>query len=71
MSIILLPSLGKNIKILRISVELKQQELADRIGISRTYMNFIENDRKEPRISTLRKIAQQLGCSIRDLFPED
>lgn len=37
---------------------LTQQELADRVGTTKSYISKIENDVKEVRISTLQKIVE-------------
>lgn len=43
-----------------------QQELADRIGISRPAMS--QRMCNNPNLSSLEEIAQALGVSVRDLF---
>lgn len=37
---------------------LTQQELADKVGTTKSYISKIENDVKEARISTLQKIVE-------------
>lgn len=49
---------------------LTQQELADKVGTSKSYISKIENNVKEARISTLEKIVEiglggQLELNIR------
>ncbi|MBC8233970.1 helix-turn-helix transcriptional regulator [bacterium] len=53
--------LGKTIKSLRIETGLKQKELAEKIGISPNYLSLIENDKREPSISLIEKIAEVLN----------
>jgi ribosome-binding protein aMBF1 (putative translation factor) len=43
----------------RIEKGMTQQELADKIGTSKSYISKIENNIKEARISTLQKIIEQ------------
>jgi ribosome-binding protein aMBF1 (putative translation factor) len=50
--------LGFMIKEARIKSGLTQQELADKVGTTKSYISKIENNIKEVRISTLRKIVE-------------
>jgi transcriptional regulator with XRE-family HTH domain len=60
--------LGTAIKDLRQESGLRQKELASRVDVTQSYLSQIENDRKEPNLSTLRRIAQELGVSLPILF---
>jgi len=60
--------LGSAVKELRRRAELRQEELARNVGITQSYLSQIENDRKDPNLSTLRRIAQELGVSVPILF---
>ncbi|MEX6688995.1 helix-turn-helix transcriptional regulator [Danxiaibacter flavus] len=42
----------------RLEKGLTQEELADRVGTTKSYISKIENDVKEVRISTLQKIVE-------------
>ncbi len=42
----------------RIEKGLTQEELADKVGTTKSYISKIENDVKEVRISTLQKIVE-------------
>lgn len=72
-------SLGSTVRRLRNQAELTQQQLADRVGISASYLSHIEADRKEPRIEILRKLAQELpvwpglllGAVVQTEMPEE
>ncbi|MFA7745938.1 helix-turn-helix domain-containing protein [Salinicoccus roseus] len=57
-------SVGENIKKLRKERKLTQQQLADKIGISRSYLGDIEKDRKSPSTKTLSTLAEKLGVSM-------
>jgi len=46
---------------------LTQQELADRARIDRTTVLEIEAQRREPRPSTIRRLAKALGVKAEDL----
>jgi len=63
-------TIGKNIKIFRIIAGLKQGELAQMIKVHESYLCSIENDKKEPSLSLLRKISKTLHVSLSKLFQE-
>lgn len=42
----------------RLKKGLTQQELADKVGTSKSYISKIENNIKEARLSTLKKIVE-------------
>ena len=52
-------------------IGLKQQELADKIGIIRPYLSLIENGYRLPDVGLLEKIASCLKCNIAQLYPTD
>jgi transcriptional regulator with XRE-family HTH domain len=50
---------------------LTQEELADKAGVATTTVSRIEEGVTQPRIPTIRKIAQALGLQVRDLLEEE
>ncbi len=48
---------GGNIRKLREASGLSQQELAERSGLKRSYMGYIERGEKDVTLTTLRRIA--------------
>ena len=54
-------TVGEHIRAARERAVLNQGELAHAAGISRSSLSMIENGRKQPRMTTIRKIAQALG----------
>ena len=50
---------GVLLKEARKKTGLTQQELADRVGTSKSYISKIENNVKEARISTLQRIVEK------------
>lgn len=56
-----------NLRRLREVKGLTQAQLADKAGISRLGYANIENGRAEPKVSTLRRIADALGVRLQDL----
>ena len=60
--------LGKKIQKRRKEVGLTQEELGDKVGISRAYMGYIEQGRYAPSLEVLEKIARELKTPISSLF---
>ncbi|MFI5203591.1 MAG: helix-turn-helix domain-containing protein [Flavobacteriales bacterium] len=60
--------LGTAIKNARQQKDIKQIVLAQKCKISQTYLSQIENNVKEPNISTLRIIAKNLDIPLPVLF---
>ena len=56
--------LGVLIHEARIKQGLTQEQLAEKIGTSKGYISKVENDIKDVRISTLRKIIEGLGGQL-------
>ena len=48
----------------RISLDLTQQELADRVGVSRSYVAKVERDRIDPSLAVVERFAEALGLDI-------
>lgn len=63
--------IGKKIKDLRNKFNLTQEELADRLELSKGYISQLENDLTEPSISTLEDIVLALGTNLSDFFKDD
>jgi len=51
---------GKTIKKFRIDRGLSQKQLADRAGLTASFMSLVENDRRTPSINAIRQIADAL-----------
>ncbi|MGH1339445.1 MAG: helix-turn-helix domain-containing protein [Aureispira sp.] len=60
--------LGNAIKQLRKQKYLSQGELAKKSNLSQTYLSQIENDKKEPTLSSLKAIVTQLETSLPAIF---
>ena len=60
--------LGKKFKQLRTSLGLTQQQLANKLGISRVNYTRYETDAVRPDYETLIKIADFFDVSLDDLF---
>jgi transcriptional regulator with XRE-family HTH domain len=61
-------ALGRTIKVLRTDLGLRRRELAERAGISYSYITEIENGNKPPSASVLNPIATALGVRMSELM---
>lgn len=57
-----------NLEILRKSRGIRQEELANILGVSRQTIGSLENGRYNPSIILAFKIARYFGMSIEDIF---
>jgi transcriptional regulator with XRE-family HTH domain len=64
----ILVEFGKNVRELRKSKGLSQEELAFRAELHRTYIGMIERAEKNITLLNIQKIANALDTSIADLF---
>lgn len=53
--------LSEALRLIRVYHDLKQQELAERLEISKSYLSEIENGKKTPTIELIEKYASQFG----------
>lgn len=58
---------GEKINQLRNRRGLSQRELANLLGVSPVNISQLENDKREPRLETLLKLAEALKCNVDDL----
>ncbi|MBA1335804.1 MAG: hypothetical protein HPY66_1432 [Firmicutes bacterium] len=56
--------LGNKIREVRLGKNLKLSELADKTGLSTSYISLLERDLTSPSISSLRKIAEALEVPL-------
>ena len=61
--------LGSQVRVFRDVRDLSQQELADRIGVSKETIGKIERGSAAPSFKTLDNLCRELGISPRSLFP--
>ena len=47
---------------------LKQNDLADRLGINRVSLSRLLSDKNDMRLSTIKKIADAIGCDVSEFF---
>ena len=63
----------KNLKLksARAALDLSQQDLADRVGVSRQTLNAIEKGDYNPTINLCKSICKVLGKTLDEIFWED
>lgn len=61
--------LGKRIRKLRRQLDLTQEQLAERVGVSTTHVGLVETGKRRASLKTLQKIAKVLKVKTRDLLP--
>lgn len=64
----MLKTLGWKIQKLRKNEKMTQEEFSHRLGISRTYMGYIEQGRESPSLKLLMKIARRFSVRVENLF---
>ncbi len=60
--------LGKRVKELRDNLKLSQEALADKAELDRTFINHVENGRRNISIDNIQKIVHALDVSISEFF---
>ena len=61
--------LGKKMQALRKKRRMTQEDLAEKVGVSATYIGFIEQGRYAPSLDLLEKIAKILRVKVNELIP--
>lgn len=63
----------KNLKLksARAALDLSQQDLADRVGVSRQTINAIEKGDYNPTINLCKSICKVLGKTLDEIFWEE
>ena len=57
-----------NIKELRKNMKLRQEDLAEILGVTRQTIITIENDKYDPTLELAMKISEFFGKSVNDIF---
>ena len=63
-----MPAIRNQIRELRAAREMTQQELADRVGVTRQTVIAMEQDKYSPSLETAFKVAIELGVSLEQCF---
>lgn len=67
----ILENFGTAVRNKRKAAELSQEELAEKLGIHRTYMSFIERGIRNPSLLMVFKISRALKIKLPELFEFD
>ena len=62
---------GQNLKAIRKRMKLTQTEMAERIGISQSYLADIEHNRKNISLAVVLRMAKGLNISVNKLINDD
>lgn len=60
---------GKQVRQLRLQRKLTQEQLAERAGISTSFLGHIERGSRKLSLETFCRIARALDCTANDLLP--
>jgi len=60
--------LGEKIRKIRLKTEMTQEDLAFKAKLDYSYMNQIENGKRNPSVKALERIAKALQVSVKQLF---
>ena len=63
--------MNNRLKVLRAERDWSQQDLAERLEVSRQSVNAIEKGRYDPSLPLAFKIADVFGLAIEDIFSRD
>lgn len=61
--------LGRRIQKLRQDKGYTQERLAEKIGVSVTWIGYIETGYRRPNLAMLSKVANALNVKVKDLIP--
>jgi len=62
--------LGDSVRKRRLSLELSQEELAERIDCHRNYVGSVERGEQNVTIDMLTRFSKALGCTVGELARE-
>ena len=66
-----MPTIRNQVRELRAASNMTQQELADKLGLTRQTVIAIEQDKYSPSLETAFKVAMVLGVPIEQCFQYD
>lgn len=59
------------IKELRKSREVRQEDLAKQVGVTRQTIIAVENDKYDPTLELAMKISEYFGITVNDIFTRE
>jgi transcriptional regulator with XRE-family HTH domain len=60
--------LGENLKKIRTKKDITQTQLAEILGVDKSFVSNIENGKTNPTLSTITNLAQALNVSTNELL---
>ncbi len=60
---------GRRIQRIRKSKGLSQEQLAEKVGVSTTWIGYLETGYRRPNLKMIYRIADALGVKVKDIFP--
>jgi len=60
----------ENIKRLMTINRITSKELSEKVGVTPTHISYILNNKRDPSIELLTKIAHALGVTVEEIFEE-
>jgi transcriptional regulator with XRE-family HTH domain len=63
-------ALARNLRHRRVSAGLSQEDLAERTGLSQTWISRMEIGQANPTMETLETVAEALSIRVHDLFDD-
>ncbi|RZJ42881.1 MAG: XRE family transcriptional regulator [Brevundimonas sp.] len=67
----LVAQLGRNVRAIRISLGLSQEELAFRAGMKRTYLSDLERGVRNPTVRAVERLALAMEIAAHELLLKD
>jgi transcriptional regulator with XRE-family HTH domain len=63
--------LAKNIAKIRKQMKETQEEFAAHCDIASGTLNLMENQKTDPRLSSIQKVASYIGCTVPELLSKE
>lgn len=60
---------GRHIQKLRKAAGLTQEELAEKLGVTTTWVGYIETGLRKPNLKRISRMAKLFGVKVKDMFP--
>ncbi len=61
--------LGRKIQKIRKAKGLTQEQLAENVKVSTTFIGYVETGYRRPNLKMVYKIARALDAKVKDIFP--
>lgn len=61
--------LGRKIQKIRKVKGLTQEQLAEKVKVSTTFIGYVETGYRRPNLKMIYKIARALDAKVKDIFP--